>query len=76
MYEVPGSCIRVAFVPEGTGAHSKEYLDAGKSDAAHRAVSCGAMILAGTAVELIRNPARRRAIQEEFDRGKKKTQGN
>ena len=27
MYEVPGCCIRTAFVPEGTAAHSKEYLE-------------------------------------------------
>ena len=30
MYDVPGCCIRTAFVPEGTAAHSKEYLEAGK----------------------------------------------
>ncbi|MEI3182768.1 MAG: hypothetical protein V8S98_05165 [Lachnospiraceae bacterium] len=28
MYDVPGCCIRTAFVPEGTSADSKEYLDA------------------------------------------------
>ena len=38
MYELPGSCIRMAFVPSGTPAHSQAYLDAGKSDDAHRAV--------------------------------------
>ena len=25
MYEVPGSCIRVAFVPVGTSSHSQEF---------------------------------------------------
>ena len=25
MYEIPGSCIRVAFVPEGTSSHSQEF---------------------------------------------------
>lgn len=70
MYELPGSCIRVAFVPVGTGAHSKEYLDAGKSKAAHDAVSHGAKILAGTAVDLICDPAKMKAVQEEFAKGK------
>ena len=32
MYDVPGCCIRTAFVPEGTAAHSKEYLEAGKTE--------------------------------------------
>lgn len=72
MYEVPGSCIRVAFVPEGTSAHSKEYLDAGKTEAAHKAVSYGAMILAGTILELIHKPERMQAVREEFARAKKK----
>ena len=35
MYDVPGCCIRTAFVPEGTAAHSKEYLEAGKTEKAH-----------------------------------------
>ena len=71
MYEVPGSCIRVAFVPEGTSAHSKEYLDAGKTETAHKAVSYGAMILAGTILELIHKPERMERIREEFARAKK-----
>ena len=35
MYDVPGCCIRTAFVPEGTAAHSKEYLEAGKTEKVH-----------------------------------------
>ena len=31
MRHVPGTCIRVAFVPEGAAAHSQEYLDACKT---------------------------------------------
>ncbi len=42
MYEIPGSCIRVAFVPEGTASHSQEFLDAGKSQAARDCVLYGA----------------------------------
>jgi len=32
MHEIPGSCICVAFVTEGTLFHSPEYLEAGKTE--------------------------------------------
>lgn len=38
MYQLPGSCIRVAMVPAGTSSHSIEFLNAGKTDEAHEAV--------------------------------------
>ncbi len=66
MYEVPGSCIRVAFVPEGTPAHSKEYVDAGKSEDAHQAVKLGAEILAGACLDILAHPAYMDQIKEEF----------
>lgn len=53
MHRVPGSCIRVAFVPDGTSSHSPEFIAAGKSEAAHRAVVFGAKILADTVLELV-----------------------
>ena len=55
MYHLPGSCIRVSFVPHGTPPHSQQYLDAGKTAEAHQAVSFGSKILAGTCMELIRD---------------------
>ncbi len=66
MYTLPGSCIRVAFVPEGTSSHSQEFFDAGKSRAAHDAVVFGAQILAGAAYDLVEDPSLLRAVQEEF----------
>lgn len=45
MYEIPGSCIRVAFVPEGTSSHSQEFVDAGKTEAAHNCILYGAKAL-------------------------------
>ena len=53
MYDVPGSCIRMAFVPEGTSSHSREYLEAGKSRTAHRSVLLGAKILAASCLDMI-----------------------
>lgn len=53
MRRVPGTCARIAFVAPGAAAHSQEYIEAGKTEAAHDAVIYGAKILAGTALELI-----------------------
>lgn len=66
MYDVPGSCIRMAFVPEGTSAHSKEYLKAGKSEAAHRALVLGAKIIAASCLDLISDPGLLRRVMEDF----------
>lgn len=74
MYDVPGCCIRTAFVPEGTSAHSKEYLDAGKTDKAHAALRSGSEILAGTCADILENPELLQKIKEEFQERKKKEQ--
>ena len=74
MYDVPGCCIRTAFVPEGTSAHSREYLDAGKTDKAHAALRSGSEILAGTCVDILENPELLQKIKEEFQERKKKEQ--
>ncbi len=66
MYEVPGSCIRVAFVPEGTSYHTQEFVAAGKSEAAHKCVIYGAKIIAGAALDLIENPEKMEAVKREF----------
>ncbi|MFA7069068.1 MAG: M20/M25/M40 family metallo-hydrolase [Acidaminococcaceae bacterium] len=66
MYEVPGSCIRVAFVPEGTSSHTQEFVDAGKSEAAHKCVIYGAKAIAGAALDLIENPEKMEAVKKEF----------
>ena len=72
MYRLPGSCIRVAFVAPGTSSHSQEFLDAGKTEAAHDAVIYGAKILAAAAWELVDNPRLLAEIQEEFRQEKEK----
>lgn len=72
MYEVPGSCIRVAFVPSGTASHTKEFVDAGKTDAAHNAVIYGAKAIAGASLDLISDPELVKEIHKEFSENKKK----
>lgn len=66
MRHVPGSCIRVAFVDEAAASHSEDYVRAGKSEDAHKAIICGAKILAGTAMDLIEKPHILTEIKEEF----------
>lgn len=68
MHRVPGSCIRVAFVADGATAHSQEFIDAGKTPAAHQAIVYGAKILASTVLELVDQPEELRAIQQEFQK--------
>lgn len=72
MYEIPGSCIRVAFVPEGTSSHTQEFVDAGKSEAAHKCVVYGAKIIAGAVLDLIKDPAKLQAVKKEFTVNKAK----
>lgn len=66
MRRVPGSCIRVAFVAEDAASHSQDYVDAGKSGAAHEAIVCGAKILAGSAMDLILRPELLKEVKREF----------
>ncbi len=70
MYRLPGSCIRVAFVPEGTSSHSEEYIKAGKSREAHDAIILGAKILAASAFDILNSPKVLKEIHKEFERNK------
>lgn len=72
MYEVPGSCIRVAFVPEGTSSHTQEFVDAGKTEDAHNCILYGAKAIAGAAFDLIERPELMEAVKKEFAENKKK----
>ena len=72
MYHLPGSCIRLAFVPEGTSSHSEGFIAAGKSQAAHDAVLYAAKILAASACDLIEDSALLEDIHREFEENKRK----
>lgn len=72
MYMVPGSVIRVAFAPEGAGVHSKEFLAAGKTENADRAIVYAAKILAQTSCDLICDEKLMEEIQREFRENKEK----
>ena len=56
LYEVPGSCIRIAFTDKDAQPHSEAYLKAGKSDAAHNAIVYAAKIMADSICDVLVNP--------------------
>lgn len=71
-YRIPGACLRVAFVDEGVSSHSQAFLDDGKSERGHRAISVAAKVLAATAAQLIEEPASLLKIQQEFQETREK----
>lgn len=71
---MPGSCIRVKFVPGGTSSHSQAFVDAGKTKEGHEAILYGAKILAGTSLELIRKPELIDELWKDFEEAKKREQ--
>ena len=72
MYHIPGSCIRVAFVPEGTSSHSQEFADAGKTQAARDCIIYGAKAIGGASWDLIHNAELMDEVKWEFAENKKK----
>lgn len=54
-YILPGACIRVHFVPDGTPSHSQTFLDYGKSKEAHKCIIDSAKILAATVIDLTKD---------------------
>ena len=72
LYEVPGSCIRIAFTKPDAQPHSQEYLEAGKTDKAHDAICYAAKIMADTFCDVITTPGLLTQIKEEFYAAKQK----
>lgn len=70
MFKVPGSCIRIAFVPLGTSSHSEKFIECGKNEDAHNAILLAAKILANSSYDLISNPSLYKEVKEEFLRNK------
>lgn len=66
MHELPGSCIRVKFVPSGTSSHSKDYVEAGKTEAAHSCVVYGAKAMAGASLDMLTDCKIMENIKREF----------
>lgn len=69
---MPGSCIRVQFVPTGTSSHSQAFVDAGKTEAGHNALLYGAKILSTTALDLIETDGLMDKLWADFEEAQKK----
>ncbi|MCD8053896.1 MAG: M20 family metallopeptidase [Lachnospiraceae bacterium] len=75
LYEVPGSCLRIAFTEnENAVAHSNDFLVSGKTPMAHNAIVFAAAILASSICDTIQNPELLRDIQEEFRQKKQQNE--
>ncbi len=72
LYEIPGSCIRIAFTKPDAQPHSQEYLEAGKTDKAHDAICYAPKIMADTFCDVITTPGLLTQIKEEFYAAKQK----
>lgn len=72
LYEVPGSCIRIAFTDKDAQPHSEAYLKAGKSDAAHNAIVYAAKIMADSICDVLVNPELLAQIKQEFEVAREK----
>lgn len=72
LYEIPGSCIRIAFTKPDAQPHSQEYLEAGKTDKVHDAICYAAKIMADTFCDVITTPGLLTQIKEEFYAAKQK----
>lgn len=56
MQIAPCFSARIHFAPKGTGAHSREWYNLGKSEAAHKAIIAGTKVLAGMGYDIITKP--------------------
>jgi aminobenzoyl-glutamate utilization protein B len=70
MYELPGVCLRIAFVNEGIVAHSQGFYDAGKTENTHLIEVLAAKILVSVSYDLISNPEKVQEIKEEHKANK------
>lgn len=71
-WNVPTAQMFVTCEPHGTPMHSWQWVDNGLSDFAHKGMIRASKIMAKTALDVIKNPALLKQIQEEF---KQKTEG-
>lgn len=68
MFKVPGIGIRIAFAPKGTSAHSREWLELGKTEYAYQAVRTAAKTLAAMGFDFIEAPEKLEKAREDFER--------
>lgn len=65
-HRVPGACIRVAFVPQGTPNHTKEWVAASNSKDGNEAIITAAKTMGATCVDVLSSPELLNAIKAQF----------
>ncbi|MFP4457506.1 MAG: M20 family metallopeptidase [Clostridia bacterium] len=71
MSRIPGSCLRIALVPEGTSSHSLEFLNAGKTEDAKETIIMASKILALSINDLVTKKYVLKDIKKEFEDNKR-----
>ena len=64
---MPSSRLEIAFVPYGTSTHSKAFTDAGKTEAAYRAIKIASFAMAATAFDILTDKKLAEKIKKEYE---------
>lgn len=70
-HDVPGACLRTAFVPLNTPNHTEAWVEAGKTSEAYKAIQVASKALSYTIIEFLTNPNIRLKIKNEYDNANK-----
>ncbi|MBD7984514.1 M20 family metallopeptidase [Sporosarcina sp. Sa2YVA2] len=74
-HRVPGACIRVAFVPQGTPNHTKEWVKASNSKEGNEAIMTAAKTMGATCIDVLSSPELLKEIKAQFS-AEKEVQNN
>ncbi|QHW35973.1 M20 family metallopeptidase [Staphylococcus ursi] len=70
-HDVPGACLRTAFVPFNTPNHTIAWVKAGKTPEAYNAIRIASKALSYTIIEFLTDNVLRSRIKSEFDKAQK-----
>lgn len=65
-HRVPGACIRVSFVPQGTPNHTKEWVVASNSHEGNEAIITAAKTMGAACIDIISSPDLLQTIKKQF----------
>ncbi|WP_301108804.1 M20 family metallopeptidase [Sporosarcina sp.] len=65
-HRVPGACIRVSFVPQGTPNHTKDWVEASNSQEGNEAIVTAAKVLGAACIDVLSSPSLLNEIKRQF----------
>ncbi|EGQ26241.1 amidohydrolase [Sporosarcina newyorkensis 2681] len=65
-HRVPGACIRVSFVPQGTPNHTKDWVEASNSQEGNEAIITAAKSMGATCIDILTSPSLLELIKKQF----------